>query len=389
MTFPRELPVPIRASLCRRRAILQRALLFMSLFSCAVGGAAQGRGTFRAFLDEGRTLHLVGTGAAETILVRVENNPASLTLDYRRQDGQGAPQTASFPLDAFDRLEILAGGGEDFVNVVDPEELLDTGKKILRIDGGDGDNTVAITHLPFQPETARSLRSLLDLSQQLESVAQRASEATSSALLNDTLRQIESVRTQLLDAAKSLQTDTEGQLFGPARELAERAQPRLIELSNSLLAQADAIRAQQEQLAADLSRRYDPTNGVFPRDDDREPPPQRDTEDEAEPPAAAAQEKEAEAFRVRAEALEQAGRQLGDAAREKIETSALQIERDAGRLEERAAGIEKRAEALATTADGLSVQIEEELTAASARVLAVVQEASSRWRGASSRRAGP
>src|SRR4051794_7183686 len=65
---------------------------------------------FKAPIDR-RTLRIEGTDAAETIIAEVTGDPASIAIEYRRTDGIGAPEKASFRLDAFDHLILNARGG--------------------------------------------------------------------------------------------------------------------------------------------------------------------------------------------------------------------------------------------------------------------------------------
>ena len=129
---------------------------------------------FTASVDARRTLRLEGTDASDTIIAEVIGEPgsrsgggsATIAVEYRSTDGTGTPQKSSFRLDAFDRLVVNARGGADFVNVIDAAEMLDSQKKILNLDGGEGDNIVVLSHHPFTPETAGQIKRLLDLSGQ-------------------------------------------------------------------------------------------------------------------------------------------------------------------------------------------------------------------------------
>lgn len=93
-----------------------------------------------------------------------DKQDAKITIQYRRTDITAAAEQAAFAFDAFGRIEIDAGAGADFVNIIDPAQRLDAKRKGLDIAGGDGDNIVAITRAPFAPETAMRMRSLLDVS---------------------------------------------------------------------------------------------------------------------------------------------------------------------------------------------------------------------------------
>src|SRR6185312_9969885 len=120
---------------------------------------------FKPYIDERRTLHLDGTEAAETIVATINGEPTSLpdaspatraaraniAIDYRLASGTSETQQASFSLESFDRIMVNAGGGDDLVNIIDAGELLDASKKILNLNGGDGDNIVVVSHLPFKP----------------------------------------------------------------------------------------------------------------------------------------------------------------------------------------------------------------------------------------------
>lgn len=329
---------------------------------------------FKAFIDNRRTLHIEGTDAAETIIAEVIGEPASITIDYRGTD-PGTPQKVSFRLDAFDRLVLNARGGADFVNIIDARELLDTQKKILKLDGGDGNNVVFLSHLPFKPETATQVMRLLDLSKQIEDVAKRASDATSQALTNDAMKLIDSFRVNIADVSRAMAGDAEKQLFGPARGLVERDGPRMTTIGNSIIAKSDDLAKQHAALIAELTKKYGPVNGVFPPDDNREQTNPRGAKPDVDlPDSDPVKEKEANVLRARAEQLAQAGLKLGDDAKAQIESMGRQFESDSTGIEQRAAEFERKAEQLSSRADALASQGEKEMTAAADRVLAVVGE---------------
>ncbi|MEN3331729.1 MAG: serralysin [Blastocatellia bacterium] len=328
--------------------------------------------SFKATIDRQRTLNIEGTDAAETIIMEVTDEPASVAIEYRKTDGTGTPQKASFLLSAFDRLVVNARGGADFVNIIDAAELLDTQKKTLNLNGGEGDNIVVVSHLPFRPETARQIMRLLNLSSQLEDIAKRAGEATSQALVNEAMKLIESVRVNLADVSKSLAADAEKQLFDPAREMVERSGPQLTDLGNSLSTRRDNLAKQHSDFIEELTKKYGPPAGGYPPDDDSEPANLRPDADR--PDSDPAKEKEANDVRVRAEQLAQTGLKLGDDAKAQIEQRSQQMESNAAGIERQAAEFERKAEELAARAETLAAQGERDMTAASDRVLAVVAE---------------
>jgi Ca2+-binding RTX toxin-like protein len=352
---------------------ITRFRLLLALFMLASPLAAQSA-SFKASIER-RTLRIEGTDAAETIIAEVMGDPASINIEYRGPDAEKASQKVSFRLDAFDRLILNARGGADFVNIIDIAQLLDSQKKILKLDGGDGDNVVVLSHLPFKLETATRIKSLLDLSKQLEDVAKRASEATSQALRNDAMKFIENVRVNLADVSRSMAADAQKQVFDPARQLVDHKKPELIDWANSMVGKGEDIAKQHDALVAELTKKYDPTNGVFPRDDNREPTEAKAAKSDADlPESDAAKEKEVEAVRVRVEQLAQAGMKLGDDVRAQLEQRTKLIENDTTGIEQRAAEFEKRAEQLSAAADALAVQGEKDMTAAADRVVSVVAE---------------
>jgi Ca2+-binding RTX toxin-like protein len=321
---------------------------------------------FRASIDARRTLRILGTDEAESIVAQVRAEGATIEIEYRRADGTEKPQTVSFPLDAFDRLEVSSGGGADFVNIIDPAETLDARKKVLSLDGGEGDNVVVISHLPFQPDTAARIRKLLDLSGQLEELAKRAGDATTAVLAGDLIKHADAIRVGVVDESKAIAADAEKQVLTPANELVERQASQIIEQAKSILARADEIENRHAKLVVELTKQLDPTNGVFPRDDNREP-------DAAHPVPAAEERPEPEAPPEGAR-LAQAALALGDEAQAQLERWGAQIQSDADGIEKRAGEIEKRAERLSGAADRLAADAEKELTASSDRAIAVVGE---------------
>lgn len=347
---------------------------------------------FKTFIDERRTLHLEGTDAAETIIATVIGDPApipsgdsppvtragraTIVIEYRSADGTGEPQKSSFSLEAFDRVVLNARRGDDFVNIVDPAELLDATKKILTLDGGDGDNVVVLSHLSFKPETAVRLKRLTEFSKQLDDIAKRAGDATSAALMMDAMKGIDAARINLADVSKSMAAAAETQIFSPARRLVEGSGPQLTALGNSFVTKSDDLAKRQGDLVSSLTKTYDPTNGVYPPDDNNE---RRDVLDEKADvvrpdPNPGSLEKEDDLAQARAEQLSQEGLKLGTDARDQIDRSEKQMESSAAAIEQRAAEFEKSAKQLSTTADALAAQDEKDLTTGSARILAVVAE---------------
>jgi Ca2+-binding RTX toxin-like protein len=356
--------------------------LFMTVFPPANCADATAQNvSFKASIDDRRTLHIEGTDASETIIAEVIGDPASragsspatIAIEYRGTDGPGAPQKSSFPLDAFDRLVVNARGGADFVNIIDAAELLDSQKKILNLDGGDGDNIVALSHLPFKPETVGRIKQLLDLSVQVEDLAKRAGAATSQALANDATRLIDSVRVEIADVSRAMAGDAERQLFNPARALAESNGPRSTDLGNSIIAKSDDLAKQHAALVAELTKKYGPVNGVFLPDDDRGQTDARQVPPDADrPDTDPAKEKEAGAVRAQAERLAQDGLKQGDEAKAQVEQIGGQMESSAAAIGQRATEFERQAEQLSARAELIAASGETNMAAAAERVLAVV-----------------
>lgn len=370
------------------------AHLFVSLFFPAnyVNVSAQAS-PFRASIDDQRTLRLEGTDAPETIIAEVIGDPASrpntdsrpigvtrasggsvtIEIEYRRADGAVAPQKSSFSLAAFDRIVVNARGGADFVNVIDAAETLESQKKVLSLDGGEGENVVVISHLPFKPETAARIKQLFDLSRQMEDLARRASTTVSQSVANDAIKLINSVRVELTDVSKVMTGDAERLLFSPAQSLVERHGSRSANVGNSILAKSDEFAKQQAAFVADLTKKYVPSGG-FPPDNDNEPSPRPPIPDVDRTEADAAKEKEASDVQTRAEGLAQAGLKIGDDAKAQVEQLSRQAETDTAGIEQRATEFERRAEQLSARAELLAASGEKDLTASIERVLAVVAE---------------
>lgn len=333
---------------------------------------------FTASIDARRTLHVVGTDASDTIIAEVIGAPvstpdggsATIAIEYRRTDGSGRPQKSSFRLDAFDRLVVNARGGADFVNIIDAAQTLDSQKKVLNLDGGEGDNIVVLSHRPFTPEAAGQIKQLLELSGKVNELAKRAGAATSQALSNEAMKLIDSVRNDIAGVSRALAGDAERQLVGAASNLVERKGPRSTDLGNAIIAKSDALSKQHAALVAELTKKYgsasdgpqpDPNGATNPPDADR---PETDL----------VKEKEAADVRGRAESLAQAGLKLGDDARAQVEQMGRQMESDATSIEQQAAEFEKRAEQLSAKAELIAASGEKDMTGAAERVLAIVAE---------------
>ena len=344
---------------------------------------------FNVAIDDRRTLRIEATDASETIIATIVGDstfvptpgsaPAprpgrtSINIEYRVGNGTAAPQTSSFALEAFDRIVLNAGSGDDFVNIIDAAELLDALNKTMNLNGGDGDNIVVLSHRPFRPETAAQLKRLNQLAPQLEDIAKRATDATSQTLLNDTIKAIDNARLNLADAAQSLNDDAEKQLLSPARELVDQAS-RLTAVSDSFVAKSEGLAKRQADLVSQLTKKFDPRNGAYPPDDNSEPGTEKAEDDRVD---VGPQEKEANLAATRVDQLSQAGLRLGTEIMETVDRSGKQIESEATLIEQRAATFKKSAEQLSTTADTLAAQSETDLTAASNRILAVVAELNS------------
>lgn len=328
--------------------------------------------SFAAYIDDFRVLHLLGTNAAEQIVAEVHRDQGQIVVNSQTADGSGTPQEFVFQLDEFDRLNVMAAGGDDFVNVIDSSETLDATGKVLSLDAGDGDNTVVLTHSPFSPDVARQVAALLDLSKQIESLASRVSEATSAALTEDVIGLVENVRTQLADVSQSLAADADSQLLGPAQTLVDRSQTELVALGNALVEQLNSLADKGDALAAGWTKKFDPTNGVFPPDNGREPPGLPDIEPDADRPIP--EPAEPDWARIQAEQLTQDGLRLGVAAQNQVAEAGAGIAADAAALEQRAADFEQQAARLAQTGEDLAAAGEKNLTAAADRVLAIIGE---------------
>lgn len=313
-----------------------------------------------------RTLRITGTAAAETIVVRVVPGKKQLEVDYKRADGRGKAQRTSFPIGSIDRLEIDAGAGADFVNVIDPASTFDGKKKRIDLKGGDGDNIVAVTPAPFAPETATRMRSLLDVSRKIEQIARRAAGATAIVLQNDAMAQAERVRA-LSDEANAIAKQAEEEIFAPATELLEKQLPARVTAANGHISAAERSEKEHQQLVASLTKQLDPTNGNFPRDNDAEP----DTEPAGTEPSFLANELRA---RARAEQAERAAMQVGSAAESQTARAEAELEQAAAAIAARIDALDERAERLAGTGDAAGVAAENELTASTLRVLTILDE---------------
>jgi Ca2+-binding RTX toxin-like protein len=360
-----------------KRAVLY-AILILNLFATVQfpvfsGELQAGDTPFKAFIDDRRTLHMEGTDAAEMIIAKVTGKPASIDVDYRRADGS-KPLKVSFRLDTFDRLVLNTRGGADFVNIIDPEEQLGSQGKILNMDGGEGDNVVAITHLPFTPETASQIKQLTNLSAAIEEIGKRAADETSRALATDALKLIDSIRVDVADASKAMAADAQRQVLDPARALVERDAPRGTALGNSIIAKSDEFGKQHDAFVRELTERYAP-GGIFPPEVDREPTEaQRALRDADTPDTDVEKEQEVARRQARATQLSQVAQLFGDDARAQVEQLGAQLGRQASGIEQQASEFERKAEQLEARADSVAAQSERSMSADADRVRAVVSE---------------
>ncbi len=322
---------------------------------------------FAAYIDDHRVLQLLGTNASENIIAQVQA-AGTITIDHSVPGG--ASSTAAFALAAFDRLNLIAGDGDDFVNIIDPEETLDNAKKTMSLDAGNGDNIVVLTHTAFNRTTAQQLATLLNLSQQIQSLSDRAGQAASKALVEDAMGLVDSVRVNLMNVALSMSADADSQVFAPAQSLVDQGQ-KLVDLGQSFQDQFAWLAAQDEAFGVGLNKNFDPTNGVFPPDDnadnvgspDLEPDP--DPGPEPVPP---------DWVGLQADQLTQDGLALGLNVQDKVSKAGGLIEQGLNDMQQRGEKLDQQAAGLAATANGLSVQAEQQMTAASDSVLAIVKE---------------
>ncbi|HEX8284488.1 MAG TPA: hypothetical protein VF588_14075 [Pyrinomonadaceae bacterium] len=335
--------------------------------------SAQGT-SFRASVDSRRTLNVEGTDAAEAITLEVSGEPASVSVEYRSAVGDRAPRKESFRLDAFDRLAVNARGGNDFVNIIDAAGLLDAQKKAMRLEGGEGDNVVAVTRLPFEPATARRLMRLQLQAGQIEGITRRAAEAATQALTGTTLELVDAERTRLAEPSKAFVASAERQLFTPARDLLGRSEPQLNRLSASLVARSEEFTKRQAEFVDLMTKQYDQPARNAPPDDDREPPNTADGKRDDERPAPRPEEKGAADAQARATQLAQAADKSAADARAQAEAAWKSLEGDTASIEKRASETEKSAEQLNAAANSFADRTEKELTDAAERVTAAAGE---------------
>ena len=327
---------------------------------------------FAAYIDGFRVLHLLGTNASEQLVAEIQDEKGQIVVSHSSAAGTGASREAVFLLADFDRLNIMVAGGDDFVNIVDPAQTLDAAGKVLSLDAGAGDNTVVLTHAPFPQDTARKLASLLDLSQQIESLASRVAEATSAAVKADAIGLVERVRVSLADVSQTLATEAESQLFEPARDLVERGQGELVDLGHSLVDRLEALAERSEALMQELTQEFEREVGLTPPDNGRESPRASDVEPDADRPGPTVTEPDW--ARAAAEQLTQDGLALGNEAQDRVSQAGTEVANAAAVLAQRAAVFEQQAGQLAGTGDDLAAQGESQLTAATDRVLTVIAE---------------
>src|SRR5262245_18400959 len=130
-------------SMTKRRQDMRARVVWGFLILMAPNFAAQA--AVRVSVDA-RTLRVAGTDGPDSIVAEVTDNPASIAVDGGTAGETERSQRQSFPLEAFDRLEVSAGDGEDFVNIIDPAGLLDARRKVLKLDGGNGNNIVILSY---------------------------------------------------------------------------------------------------------------------------------------------------------------------------------------------------------------------------------------------------
>ncbi len=328
--------------------------------------------TFSAAIDQFRMLEIFGTDSADQITAEVRDDTGDLVVTGRTATagGPGTPVEFIFKLADFDRIMLDAAGGDDFVNFIDPAQTLD--RKTLNLDAGDGDNIVALTHQQFDPAIAQHIRDLLNLSDELASLATRAGDATVTSIQVDAMNLINEGRISLVDVSQALAADVGAKLFDSVQALVDRSQTELFGLGQSIVDQVNALADRDALFVATASLKFDPTNGVFPDDDNDEQSGAVDIEPEVDPMVEEPVSSDLE--QMQAEQLTADALALSNTAQSQLAEAGAGFAADATRIEEQGAAFEQSANQLAVAGDNFSAHSEEVMATSTGRIQAIVEE---------------
>ena len=208
--------------------------------------------SFHAHVDADRTLHVQGSSADERIVANVHGDIGAIVIEH--DDDDLGHQAVSFALDEFDRIQLDAGDGNDFVNIVDADSTLDLQGYTLQLSGGAGDNAVLITARPVDAADLERFAALAEASAKFQEIAEQLAQATEQGLVEEAQSVIDEARTRIIDVSQSLAELADTTVFAQANALLEQGQSELLDTASELLQDLEALGMRMQEFG-DLRER--------------------------------------------------------------------------------------------------------------------------------------
>jgi len=193
---------------------------------------------FAAYIDNDQTLQVTGSEADERIVATVDGDTQAIVIKQSEMTGSNS---VTFPLSEFSRIQLNAGDGSDFVNIVDADAALDEHQVTLHLSGGDGDNVVLLSAAPVDHFKVQRLKVLAKASTELQDIAQQIAATTQNGLIEQSKELITETKLRIVDVSSSLDKQITTNVFAPANVLLEQSQTELLDTAHDLLAQLEDL----------------------------------------------------------------------------------------------------------------------------------------------------
>ena len=327
-----------------------------------------------AFVDAEQTLQIIGTASDDQIVATVDSVSQEIVISTA---DTGDSQAFRIPLDDFQRIQLDAAGGNDFVNMIDADFTLEARKVQLDLSGGDGENIVFLSTTAVNRDEIQQLVKLANLGSELEEIATQLSAAAQDGLVAESQSLLSEATSRVIDVTETLQEQTETELIGPAHELLQLTKADLFGAAEQIIAEIEGIGAR----AGDLSERMEATeeSHLATAEAILQVETQRDAETDLEA-TSRMMEDAAETFATQATefadeglALADEGSALGDSLESLGEKAQQMAEHSISDLETRAADMAARAEQLETDMDQWNSETVSRLQPIGDRVMGIAE----------------
>ncbi len=199
-------------------------------------------GDITAAIDGSRNLVITGTDEAQQAVLTV--NAATASVDLRHnglQDGR-------FAIGEFDKITIRFQGGDDRLQVLDPETTLDTRGITFDIDMGDGDDAVIMTLQPLDLGGVNPWTDALSKLQNFEAPIIDAAQFTTDVLRGQARVVVEEARQNLTELTVALTDEVTKTLFPTAEGFQKQLTDQFLNPFDQLIGQLDQLVTDAEEL---------------------------------------------------------------------------------------------------------------------------------------------